>query len=106
MIIGNGVLYKYNEQACHGTIGDRLALAVTMNPEVELPPLPEGFQGKMPQKQKPTQIQLCPWFVDWLGNKEFKLSRDVFRTNIGQKVIKKAEAGKYGFRQIGVSYFS
>jgi hypothetical protein len=88
------VLYKYNEQPCHGTVSDRLALAITMNPRVG-------------SNEKPTQIQLCPWFVDWLGNKEFKLSRDVFRTNIGQKVIKKAEAaGKYRFRQIGVFHSS
>ncbi|KAH3942841.1 hypothetical protein HBI56_053270 [Parastagonospora nodorum] len=82
------VLYK--KQSCHEGLTDFPTLAVTYNPEWES----EDIEDK-----PPTQIQLCPWFVDWIKNKEYKLHNDVIRSNFGRYVIKKAEANQ-GLKQI------
>jgi hypothetical protein len=65
---------------------------------------PSGDESlhEVEEGNKPTQIQICPWFLDWLKNRDFKLSRDVFRTNIGRLVIKGAESDRFGLRQIGM----
>jgi hypothetical protein len=94
-VAADGILYKYNEQSCKGSLSNFVALAVTTNPFITKPP------DTIMETRKPTQLQLCPWFVDWLKNKEFKLHRDVLRTNVGQHFLKAAESDKYGFRQIG-----
>lgn len=51
--------------------------------------------------EQSTQIQLCPWFVDWIKDHKFKLHNDAARSNIGRAVIKLAESKKFGFAQIG-----
>jgi hypothetical protein len=77
---------------------DNIALAITLNPEEPVRIQPGGGIGK---DRKRTQIQLCPWFLDWLKTKEFKFFRDLKRTNIGLNVIKLAESSKFTLRQIG-----
>ncbi|KAH7413560.1 hypothetical protein DE146DRAFT_203 [Phaeosphaeria sp. MPI-PUGE-AT-0046c] len=91
----SGILYSYSQQSCKGA-SDWVALAVTSNP------MDKNIDGMVEENRKPTQLQLCPWFIDWIKNKEYKFHRDVRRTNIGQHVIKAAESSKYGFRQIDV----
>ncbi|KAI4714120.1 hypothetical protein J4E89_001570 [Alternaria sp. Ai002NY15] len=96
----NGVRLKFREQACRGnTVLDKIALAVTFNPETEVvwkngrPIAGTGMQ--------PAQIQLCTWFVDWIKQKKFKLSGDVQkRTKIGRAMINAAEWRQFGLRQI------
>lgn len=97
MMIGNGIYLYHNKQQCKGGLADKVALAVTWNPESA-----ESL-STVPFQIHPTQIQICPWFIDWLKNREFKLARDVFRTNIGRVVIKNAVSGRFGLRQIGES---
>lgn len=48
----------------------------------------------------PTQVTICPWFVDWIKNKEFRIGDDVYRTNIGRSVIKLSERN-FGLKQFG-----
>lgn len=93
----------YKERSCRGSFGDFVALAVTHNPTSETRVLNKGtgeWEGE--ERELPTQIQLCPWFVDWVKKKEFKTSSDVVkRTKIGRKVIQLAESNKGVYRQIG-----
>lgn len=97
MILGNGIYLKHDKQQCKGgSLADKVALAVTWNPESA-----ESLRS-IPFQNHPTQIQICPWFLDWLKNREFKLARDVFRTNIGRLVIKGASSNRFGLRQIGM----
>lgn len=90
----------YNEQQCKGGLLDKTALAVTWNPKAA----DDVYEN--PVAEEPTQIQLCPWFIDWLKNHEFKLARDVFKTNIGRLVINSAGSNRFGFRQIGTLILS
>lgn len=95
---GNGFALKFDEQQCRGSMSDRVALAVTVNPNSGV----EVYKNGVPINNiKPTQIELCLWFVDWIKDRKFKLHNDVARSNIGRAVIKLAESTNYGFRQIG-----
>jgi hypothetical protein len=59
----NGRLVRYDDQECHGSISDRIALAVTDNPKAIV-----GTNDRRP----PTAIMICPWFID-CNNLAFKL---------------------------------
>jgi hypothetical protein len=48
-------LVAYDDIACHGTMSDRIALAVTRNPEVDHETHFEPYA---------TVLMLCPWFID------------------------------------------
>jgi hypothetical protein len=97
MATGNGIYIRHDAQQCKGGgLMDKVALAVSWNPHSA-----ESYYG-VPAQDHPTQIQICPWFIDWLKNREFKLARDVFRTNIGRLVIKGAVSDRFGLRQIGM----
>jgi hypothetical protein len=95
---------SFKEQQCRGgTLLDKVALAVTANPDVADPVERNGVKLDL---RRPTQIQLCPWFVDWIKQKKLKLAGDVQkRTNIGRIVIKLAQKN-FGLKQIGGSYCS
>lgn len=85
---------KFNQPACKGSLADVVALASTYNPQT------------VPNSQnvvRPTQIQLCPWFIDWLKMKTFKQASDLSRTKIGKYFIDSADAKqrRWGFRPIG-----
>lgn len=57
------VLYK--NQSCHGEIGEKVALAVTWNAEGKTEEWDEAAQQLMINyEDRPTQIQLCAWFID------------------------------------------
>lgn len=81
---------------------DRVALAVTVNPAIQGDVYRNGI---LMSGIKPTQIQLCSWFVDWIKDRKFKLHNDAARSNIGRAVIKIAESKNFGFRQIGREAF-
>ncbi|KAF1836061.1 hypothetical protein BDW02DRAFT_596728 [Decorospora gaudefroyi] len=94
-----GLPLRFKEQPCRGgTFIENIALAVTMNPEDAHPAFKNNVQL---ESRRPTQIQLCPWFVDWVKSKKFKLVGDVQkRTKIGRFVIKLAEWKGFGLAQI------
>ncbi|KAF1836063.1 hypothetical protein BDW02DRAFT_629070 [Decorospora gaudefroyi] len=106
-------LLRFDDVPCRGSTMDRIALAVTINPVSDPVPVhdadpeteddadPETVGGRVVEYLKPTQIQLCLWFVDWVKNKEFKQGGDVQkRTKIGRFVIKLAESKGFGLAQI------
>ncbi|KAH7123540.1 hypothetical protein B0J11DRAFT_397814, partial [Dendryphion nanum] len=78
-------------------IGDNLALAVTIDPETSWS---TRFRRLRVDPQFSTQIQLCPWFVDWIKSKEYIMADDVRkRTKIGRLVVR-AAASNIGFTEI------
>ncbi|KAF1848131.1 uncharacterized protein K460DRAFT_333868 [Cucurbitaria berberidis CBS 394.84] len=95
--LSNGIALKFDEQQCRGSMMDRISLAVTVNPISDEDVLMNGVKMS---PEKPTQIQLCLWFVDWIKDRRFKLHNDVARSNIGRAVIKLAESKNFGLRQI------
>ncbi|CAN9244307.1 unnamed protein product [Alternaria alternata] len=97
----NGIKLKFKEQQCRGgTNLDKVALAVTFNPETEDEDI-TWRNGVAIESRQPTQIQLCTWFVDWIKQKKFKLSDDAQRrTNIGRAMINMAEWNLFGLTQI------
>jgi hypothetical protein len=99
MLSVSGVVTSYDQRPCKGSIADRVALAVAVNPKKDK----VWVDNKLQPHKFATQIQLCPWFLDWLKDKKFKLHRDVKRTNIGRLFLEGAEKkdGRFGFRQIG-----
>jgi hypothetical protein len=68
---------------------DKVALAVTWNPELE--------DGTV----VPTQIQLCPWFVEWVKERKYRLQKDAMMTTIGKTLIKLSGKLPFSFSQIG-----
>ncbi|QRD07406.1 hypothetical protein JI435_132000 [Parastagonospora nodorum SN15] len=92
------VLYK--KKTCHDGLMETVALAVTYNAQWESEEWDEEQREVVYNyEDRPTQIQICPWFIDWIKNKEYKLSNDVKRSNIGRYIIKKVEGNQW-FRQI------
>lgn len=76
---------------------EKIALAITLNPwrdDVST----EGDNG-----ERRTQIQLCPWFVDWVKSHKIRLFRDGIRAMIGKAIIKLSEKTPFLFAQIGKS---
>jgi hypothetical protein len=69
-------------------ITDKVALAMTLNPWTE-----EGARA--------TQIQLCPWFVQWTKEHKYKLQKDAMMTTIGKTLIKLSGKTPFSFAQIG-----
>jgi hypothetical protein len=70
-------------------LGDKTALAMTLN-------LRRGII------RLPTQIQLCPWFVQWTKDHKYKLQKDAMMTTIGKTLIKLAGRTPFSFAQIGM----
>ena len=70
-----------------------------MNPVLDQGVIRNGMPFTITQ---PTQIQLCPWFVDWIKDKKYKLHNDARRSNIGRAIIKLSESTRWGFAQIGM----
>jgi hypothetical protein len=68
---------------------DKIALAITWNAKQE-----DGTDV-------PTQIQLCPWFVEWVKGREYKLQKDAMMTTIGKTLIKLSGKLPFVFSQIG-----
>ncbi|KAF2468916.1 uncharacterized protein BDR25DRAFT_289905 [Lindgomyces ingoldianus] len=99
----NQLLY-YNEQQCKGRrrdMDDKVALAVTVNPVLTAEVFEQTeSQWVYTETEKPTQIQICPWFVDWIKNHDYKLHNDVARSNIGRTVVKVTESTNHILRQI------
>jgi hypothetical protein len=97
---------SFKEQQCRGgKLIDKVALAVTANPDLGEGEVVERNGVEM-DTRRPTQIQLCLWFVDWIKQKQFKLADDVQkRTKLGRVVIKLAEKN-FGLKQIGKSSYS
>jgi hypothetical protein len=90
-------------RSCHEGLADLPTLAATFDVYTNwvLNDKVKGDFGEV-LYNTPTQIQLCPWFVDWIRNKEYKSADDVKRTRIGRRVVKQAEANKWPLRQIGM----
>ncbi|KAH7071450.1 hypothetical protein BKA63DRAFT_73050 [Paraphoma chrysanthemicola] len=52
-------------------------------------------------EEKPTMIQLCPWFVSWIKERKYKLGKDAMNTLIGKSLITISESkAPFGFAQI------
>lgn len=86
---------------CRGiglALTDKVALAVTVNPW-------EGIgEGNDPDDiAHPTQIQLCPWFVDWITKRELKLQTHAMGVLFGKTMIKISGKLPFAFAQIGTS---
>ncbi|KAF2653293.1 hypothetical protein K491DRAFT_662135 [Lophiostoma macrostomum CBS 122681] len=96
----------YSNLSCHGhSVDEFVALAMTENPLWN----PRGqddsknpVNGRENDKiEKPTQIQLCPWFIDWIKNRKYKTADQLTkRANFGRFVINTVEKSNFGLRQI------
>ncbi|KAH7413563.1 hypothetical protein DE146DRAFT_247 [Phaeosphaeria sp. MPI-PUGE-AT-0046c] len=98
----NGVFVGIDDRICQGRPlpkdkTEKIALAITVNPWRDV----EGSTGDDTEEQVATQIQLCPWFVDWIKQRKIKLHRHAIKTMIGKAVIKLSEKTPFGFAQIG-----
>jgi hypothetical protein len=51
--------------------------------------------------QRPTQIQICPWFIDFIENNDYKLGNDVAGSNIGRAGIQLSKKYNWPFQEIG-----
>jgi hypothetical protein len=79
---------------------DKLVLAETRNPIRDTGR--RDADGNIVYEEKPTAIQLCPWFVAWIKDHKFKLGKDAMSTLIGKTVLKISESkAPFGFAQIG-----
>ncbi|KAH7079688.1 hypothetical protein FB567DRAFT_552087 [Paraphoma chrysanthemicola] len=79
---------------------DKVALAMTINPT-----RPTGVKnpaGDPLVVNDMTQITLCPWFVDWVKERKFKLSSDGLKQMVAKKVIQTSQKpnSRLGFAQI------
>lgn len=104
-VIGDGVEVGYSEIHCRGRAFPRdklekIALAMTMNPQIKIQL--SADENDIQLRDAPTQIQLCPWFVEWLQGEKFKDQRHAIAGTIGRKLINAAGKSKYGFAQIGM----
>jgi hypothetical protein len=99
----SNAISRSNMRSCRDPIGDLATLAATLNVESDtsLHPLTGGPFGEV-NLNAPTQIQLCPWFIDWIKSKEFKTGDQVRRTKLGRGVVRLAEKNQWPFRQIGM----
>jgi hypothetical protein len=53
----------------------------------------------------PSQIQICPWFIEILKMTPYTTWKDVSKKSLfGLKVITQNEENKWGFAQIGQSH--
>jgi hypothetical protein len=68
---------------------EKIALAITWNSELE-----DGTYF-------PTQTQLCPWFVEWVKERKYRLQKDAMMTTIGKTVINLVGKLPFWFSQIG-----
>jgi hypothetical protein len=99
----------YRQRTCHNSFLERVALAVTDNPVWYEDPYgithPDSTHRRdlnLYVNDRPTVIQLCDWFVDWIKSKEFKTSDQITkRSNIGRAIIWRVEKKGWPFRQIG-----
>lgn len=76
---------------------EKIALAITLNPWRDVATVGDDDDNG----QSVTQIQLCPWFVNWIKQRKIKLFKDGIRAMIGKAVIKLSEKTPFGFAQIG-----
>jgi hypothetical protein len=100
-MIATGTLLIYREQPCRGLAADVVTLAVTYNTQIETGTENGDGTIEWTYDDVATQIQICPWFIDWIKSKEFKTGNDAMRSNIGRAVIKTVESKSFGLRQIG-----
>jgi hypothetical protein len=64
--------------------------------------------GKPRLSNEMTQIQLCPWFVDWVKDRKIKLHKDAVKSIVGKAIIRATESSSnyLGFAQIGIHRYS
>jgi hypothetical protein len=94
MSSATGIRLKYDQRPCHDGIGGKLALAATWRGL-------EENTGRL----LPSQIQICPWFLDLLKLTPYTTWKDVSKKSLfGLKVITQNEENKWGFTQIGQYY--
>jgi len=74
---------------------------VTINPAKPAQPALVTKTGKHLETTKPTQLQICPWFLTWVKSKKRRLQKEVLRTNVGQIVINSVTSLNLGLKQIG-----
>jgi hypothetical protein len=79
-------------------MGTRVALAITYNAERDTG-VTRNDEPILPDQ--PTQLQICPWFVDWVKERKIKLHKEAMKTTIGKTVINLSEKTPFGFAQIG-----
>jgi hypothetical protein len=100
-MIATNSLLVYREQPCRGLAADIITLAATYNTQFETGTVNGDGTKEWTYDDVPTQIQICPWFIDWIKSKEFKTGNDAMRSNIGRAIIKTVESKNFGLRQIG-----
>lgn len=64
-VVATNTQVLYKEQTCHEGLEDFVSLAVTYNAEYESLDWSERTQSfELNYAARPTQIQICPWFID------------------------------------------
>jgi hypothetical protein len=96
----SGRLLVYEQQICHEGLNGAVALAVTDNPETQVERT-TGMGTRQVTVQRPTQIQICPWFIDFIENNDYKLGNDVAGSNIGRAGIQLSKKYNWPFQEIG-----
>lgn len=103
----NHVIVRLNETLCRGRpfprdIGEKTALAITWNPIRDTKQKKENGDPILVNEM--TQIQLCPWFVDWVKDRKIKLHKDAVTAIVGKAIIKATQSTsiRLGFAQIGI----
>jgi hypothetical protein len=77
-------------------IEEKLSLAMTVNPWLK------AEDNNDPRElRRPSQLQLCPWFVDWIGERKLKNQSQVMKVFFGKGLIKLAGKLPFSFAQIG-----
>jgi hypothetical protein len=90
---------EHDDQLCKGKpfprgLMDKVALAITWNPRLD--------NGDYLS----TQTQLCPWFVEWIKERKYKLQKDAMMTTNGKTLIKLSGKLPFSFSQIGTHEYN
>jgi hypothetical protein len=98
LAVANNYLHM-NGKLCRGKgldLEGKVTLAVTVNPWIGI-----GEGNDPDDVRSPTQIQLCPWFVDWIGKRKFKTQKQAMKVLLAKGLIKLSGKFPFAFAQIG-----
>jgi hypothetical protein len=98
LAVANNYLHM-DGKLCRGKgldLEGKVTLAVTVNPWMGI-----GEGNDPDDEQRPTQIQLCPWFVEWIGKRKFKTQKQAVKVLLAKGLIKLAGKFPFAFAQIG-----
>ena len=102
----NHVTVASNDLQCKGRSfprdkTDKIALAMTYNAERDIGETDEN--GDPFSNDLLTQIQLCPWYVEWLQERKYTKRKDVVKVWLGKFLVKVSGTRflPFTFSQIG-----